>query len=88
MKNILELLYFGENRFATPDGLGVLMPIEFIPAAELPDEEYPFTLTTGRILFHWHTGSMTRRSATLDREVPTGYVEINTEDAAETGYKK
>ena len=75
------------EKFATPDGLGVLMPIEFIPAAELPDEEYPFTLTTGRILFHWHTGSMTRRSATLDREVPTGYVEINTEDAAKMGIK-
>ena len=79
-------ILWGEQ-FATPDGLGVLMPIEFIPAAELPDEEYPFTLTTGRILFHWHTGSMTRRSATLDREVPTGYVEINTEDAAEMGIK-
>jgi len=79
-------ILWGEQ-FATPDGLGVLMPIEFIPAAELPDEEYPFTLTTGRILFHWHTGSMTRRSATLDREVPTGYVEINTEDAAELGIK-
>ncbi|WP_048192247.1 formate dehydrogenase subunit alpha [Methanobacterium sp. SMA-27] len=79
-------ILWGEQ-FATADGLGVLMPIEFIAAAELPDEEYPFTLTTGRILFHWHTGSMTRRSATLDREVPTGYVEINTEDAAELGIK-
>ncbi len=79
-------ILWGE-RFATADGLGVLMPIEFKPAAELPDEEYPFTLTTGRILFHWHTGSMTRRSTTLDREVPTGYVEINTEDAAELGIK-
>lgn len=79
-------ILWGE-RFATADGLGVLMPIEFKPAAELPDEEYPFTLTTGRILFHWHTGSMTRRSTTLDREVPTGYIEINTEDAAELGIK-
>ena len=75
------------EKFATADGLGVLMPIEFIPAAELPDEEYPFTLTTGRMLFHWHTGSMTRRSETLDNEVPTGFVEINTEDAAELGIK-
>lgn len=75
------------EQFATADGLGVLMPIEFIPAAELPDEEYPLTLTTGRMLFHWHTGSMTRRSETLDREVPTGFVEINPEDAAELGIK-
>jgi formate dehydrogenase (coenzyme F420) alpha subunit len=79
-------ILWGE-KCATPDGLGVLMPIEFIPPAELPDEEYPFTLTTGRMLFHWHTGSMTRRSKTLDREVPTGFVEINTEDAAELGIK-
>lgn len=79
-------ILWGEQ-FATPDGLGVLMPIEFIPAAELPDEEYPFTLTTGRMLFHWHTGSMTRRSETLDNEVPTGFVEINPEDAAELGIK-
>lgn len=68
-------ILWGEQ-FATADGLGVLMPIEFIPAAELPDEEYPLTLTTGRMLFHWHTGSMTRRSETLANEVPTGFVEI------------
>ena len=75
------------EQFATADGLGVLMPIEFIPAAELPDEEYPLTLTTGRMLFHWHTGSMTRRSETLANEVPTGFVEINPDDAAELGIK-
>jgi formate dehydrogenase major subunit len=79
-------ILWGEQ-FATADGLGVLMPIEFIPAAELPDEEYPLTLTTGRMLFHWHTGSMTRRSETLANEVPTGFVEINPEDAAELGIK-
>lgn len=79
-------ILWGEQ-FATADGLGVLMPIEFIPAAELPDEEYPFTLTTGRMLFHWHTGSMTRRSETLANEVPTGFVEINPEDASELGIK-
>ena len=49
--------------------------------AELPDEDYPFTLTTGRIMFHFHTGTMTRRTALLNREVPTGYVEINPGDA-------
>lgn len=79
-------ILWGEQ-FATPDGLGILMPIEFIPAAELPDEEYPLTLTTGRMLFHWHTGSMTRRSDTLANEVPTGFVEINPEDASELGIK-
>jgi formate dehydrogenase major subunit len=75
------------ERFATPDGLGVFKAIEWKPPAENPDEEYPFILTTGRSLFHWHTGSMTRRSETLDREMPAGWVEINTEDAAELGIK-
>ncbi|SDK42064.1 formate dehydrogenase subunit alpha [Methanoculleus thermophilus] len=75
------------EKFATPDGLGIFAPIEWKPPAEVPDEEYPFVLTTGRILWHWHTGSMTRRSVTLDNEVPTGWIEINPEDAEELGIK-
>jgi predicted molibdopterin-dependent oxidoreductase YjgC len=50
-------------------------------AAELPDEEYPFTLTTGRLMFHFHTGTMTRRSGKLVSEVPEAYVEIHPDDA-------
>jgi formate dehydrogenase alpha subunit len=68
-----------------PDGMGVMHPIEWKPPAEVPDEEYPLILTTGRCLFHWHTGSMTRRSAHLDAEVPTGWIEINPEDAKALG---
>ena len=56
--------------------------------AEVTDEDYPFILTTGGILFHHDTGTMTRRSPTLNAEVPTGYVEINPEDAAELGIAK
>ncbi len=74
-------------KFAHPDGLGVFTPIEWKAPAEVPDAEYPFVLTTGRILWHWHTGSMTRRSATLDNEVPTGWIEINPADAKELGIK-
>ena len=74
-----------KEKFAHPDGLGVFAPIEWKPPAEVPDAEYPFVLTTGRILWHWHTGSMTRRSATLDAEVPTGWIEINPEDAKALG---
>jgi len=70
-----------------PDGMGVMHALEWKPPAEVPDDEYPFILTTGRVLFHWHTGSMTRRSATLDKEVPTGFIEINTEDARALGIK-
>jgi len=64
-----------------PDGLGVFHAIEWKAPAEVPDAEYPFVLTTGRCIWHWHTGSMTRRSKHLDEEVPTGWIEINPEDA-------
>ena len=53
------------------------------PAAEEPDREFPFWLTTGRVLEHWHTGSMTRRVVELHRAMPEAYVEINPEDARE-----
>ncbi|MBN1786405.1 MAG: formate dehydrogenase subunit alpha [Candidatus Methanofastidiosa archaeon] len=68
-------------------GPGHFFAVEYKPPAELPDEKYPFTLTTGRILFHFHTGTMTRRSEKLNKEVPTGYVEINPQDAEELGIK-
>jgi formate dehydrogenase alpha subunit len=72
------------EKFAHPDGLGIFSPLEEQGPKEVPDEEYPLLLTTTRILFHYHA-AMTRRADTLDREVPTGYVEINTEDAKELG---
>jgi nitrate reductase NapA len=55
------------------------------PAAESPDHEYTFWLNTGRVLEHWHTGSMTRRVPVLHNAVPSSYVELNPEDAAELG---
>lgn len=51
------------------------------PAAESPDDEYPFWLCTGRVLEHWHTGSMTRRVKQLHQAMPENYVEINRADA-------
>ncbi len=69
-------------------GMGHLTPVEYKEPAETPDEEYPLLLTTGRMMFHYHTGSMTRRSEKLDREVPEGYVEISPEDASELGLQK
>jgi len=50
-------------------------------AAEIPDSDYPFWLTTGRVLEHWHTGSMTRRVEQLHQAVPAAYVELNPDDA-------
>jgi len=73
------------QKFATADGLGILSAIEWKPPAEVPDEEYPYVFTTGRTIWHWHTGTMTRNSPTLDHEVPTGWIEINTEDAKDLG---
>ena len=59
-----------DERFNTSDGLAHLVPAQWLPAKELPDEEYPFILNTGRLLEHWHTGSMTRRSFALDAIAP------------------
>jgi formate dehydrogenase alpha subunit len=66
-------------------GLGHFHAIHFQEAAELPDEEYPFILTTGRLMFHWHTGTMTRRSEKLEQEVPEAYVELHPDDAVRIG---
>jgi len=66
-------------------GLGKFHPVEFIPARELPDDEYPIVLTTGRMLEHFHTGSMSRRSAVLDWLVPEGFVEMSIADAEHLG---
>jgi len=60
-----------------------LRPYE--PPAESPDHEYPFWLNTGRVLEHWHTGSMTRRVPILHKAMPESYVEINPDDAALLG---
>ena len=73
------------EKFNTNDGLAHLVPAEWLPAKELPDEEYPFVLNTGRMLEHWHTGSMTRRSYALDAIAPKALVFIHPDDAADLG---
>ena len=74
-----------DERFNTPDGLAHLVPAEWLPGKELPSEEFPFVLNTGRLLEHWHTGSMTRRSFALDSISPRAEVYVHPEDAAERG---
>jgi len=71
--------YLHKDKFTR--GLGKFHAVDFIPPAESPDEDYPFVLTTGRQLYQFHTGTMTRKSAVIDQKSPTGYVEINSEDA-------
>jgi formate dehydrogenase major subunit len=74
-----------DERFGTSDGKAHLVPAEWLPARELPDEEFPFVLNTGRLLEHWHTGSMTRRSYALDAIQPEAHVYLNPDDAAAMG---
>jgi formate dehydrogenase alpha subunit len=75
--------FLHKDRFSR--GLGKFHAIAYKGPVELPDEDYPLTLTTGRIMFHFHTGTMTRRSAKLHNEVPQGYVELHPDDAQRIG---
>jgi formate dehydrogenase alpha subunit len=68
-----------QGRFSR--GKGKFHAINYRAPAEVPDEEYPYILTTGRLLFHWHTGTMTRRSGTLTDQVNQAFMEINPVDA-------
>ena len=63
-------------------GLGKFHPLNANLPAEQPDEEYPLILSTGRILYHYHTGTMTRRSEGLDWREPRAYAEVSAQDAA------
>jgi formate dehydrogenase major subunit len=74
-----------DERFNTDDGLAHLVPAQWLPAKELPDAEYPLVLNTGRLLEHWHTGSMTRRSFALDTIQPIPEVYLHPKDAADRG---
>ncbi len=62
-------------------GKGKFHSVKFKPPAESPDKEYPFVLSTGRQLYQFHTGTMTRKSAVINQVSPTGYVEIHPADA-------
>ena len=79
-----EPVVFIEN-FPTKSGRAKLVPAQITPAAEKPDDEYPFVLITGRQLEHWHTGSMTRRSRALDAIEPYPVVSLNPADLAALG---
>ena len=74
-----------DDAFPTPDGRATMVPVEYLPPSELPSAEYPFFMNTGRQMYHWHTGTMTRRSTALDARESTATVELNPLDAAELG---
>jgi len=75
--------FLHQGRFTR--GKGLFSAIEYKPAAEMPDEQYPFQLTTGRVHVQYHTGTMTRNSPSLEREVKECFLEMNPSDAAELG---
>jgi len=67
--------------FPTANSRGQFVPANFTPPNDMLDEQYPFILTTGRQLEHWHTGSITRRSHVLDTLEPEAFVQLNSNDA-------
>ena len=71
--------YLHKGRFSR--GLGRFHATPFKEPAELPDDEYPFTLSTGRVLYHFHTATMTRQSSGLDELYPGGDIQVNPDDA-------
>ncbi len=66
-------------------GKGKFAPIEHVPPAEMPDDEYPLILNTGRVLYHWHGGEMTRRATGLMTIYSRPQVEVNPDDAQRLG---
>lgn len=71
--------------FPTPTGRATFVPADWTEAKELPDDEYPLVLSTGRLLEHWHTGTMTRRASALDAIEPEATMGMNIEDAKALG---
>jgi formate dehydrogenase alpha subunit len=68
-----------------PRGRGKFHAVDHLPAAELPDADYPLVLTTGRVLYHWHGGEISRRARGLLEAYPEALVEVSPEDAARIG---
>ncbi len=66
-------------------GLGLFSAVEYIAPNELPDKDYPFMMTTGRVIYHYHTGTMTRRAKGPSERCPESLVEINPADAEKLG---
>ncbi|MEN0040507.1 MAG: formate dehydrogenase subunit alpha [Pseudomonadota bacterium] len=74
-----------DSGFSTEDGRGRIVPADLRAPDEVPDEHFPMVLTTGRVLEHWHTGSMTRRADVLDDIEPEGFAAMNPREIAKQG---
>ena len=73
--------------YGKPDHRAWIWFRPYEPPPERPDKEYPFWLNTGRVVEHWHTGSMTRRIPVLHKAVPNAYVELHPDDAKTMGVR-
>jgi len=78
----------GVKFYGKPDGKAVIFALPYAPAAEMPDNEYDLWLCTGRVLEHWHSGSMTRRVPELYKAVPDAVVFMNPADAKKRGLQR
>ncbi|MFL5493425.1 MAG: molybdopterin-dependent oxidoreductase [Gemmatimonadales bacterium] len=74
-----------DDGFPTADGRARFVPVEFLAPDELPSDQFPYILNTGRQMYHWHTGTMTRRSEGLDSREPVPIVEMHPLDALDLG---
>ncbi len=80
-------ILFAEG-FPTGDGRGRIVPADLLPPDELPDEDFPLVLTTGRLLEHWHTGAMTRRATALEAQEPEAVVSMHPRDIGRMGFQR
>ena len=80
-------ILFAEG-FPTADGRAKIVPTDLVPPDEKPDEKFPLILTTGRLLEHWHTGAMTRRSTMLEAQEPIPTVSMHPKDIEKYGFKR
>ncbi|MES2877452.1 MAG: nitrate reductase catalytic subunit NapA [Pseudomonadota bacterium] len=78
----------GVKFYGKPDGKAVIFALPYQPAAEQPDAEFDLWFSTGRVLEHWHTGSMTRRVPELYRAMPDAWLYMNPEDAKKRGLQR
>jgi formate dehydrogenase alpha subunit len=77
--------YLHKGRFKR--GKGKFHPVQFREPAESPNKKFPFVLSTGRLLYQYHTGTLSRKAPAIDQKSPTGYVEIHFRDAEKYGIK-
>jgi nitrate reductase (cytochrome) len=78
----------GVEFYGNPDGRANIFALPYEPAAESPDDDYPFWLVTGRVLEHWHSGSMTRRVPELYKAFPNAVCDMHPDDAAALGLRR